>query len=276
MNTTKSGLSLSILNFEGLWQQLHGSRRASVGGWNLSYFIAVIFKVHIKIDFISNWKLEYLFKCDTAVTTFLRDKANNLEWRNEFMWLRRGKRSEASCLSLLSYRYISIWSFSPPSVSLVMVVIPKRINWLLKAKSWELVEFCRSPKYWFAIENSMDSVPFLEAVAPHLLIPGLQWFLLWGPALVWILSHQRKGTVSQHKNKNCSIHFIIFNSFLLLCLVTRSIINILCLYLLFSRIESFIRKLSPTRKSVHLAPTQVVSVHLTQIVQSSWLMLSPT
>lgn len=147
-------------------------------------------------------------------------------------------------------------------------------------RSWELVEFCRSLKYWFAIKNSMDSVPFLEAVAPHLLMPALQWVPHWSPVLVWILSHQRRGTVSQLKNKKMlnpiPSFFIIFDSFLLLCLVTRSIINILCLYLSFSQIESFIRKLSSTRKSVHLAPTQVVSVHFTQIVQGSWLMLSPT
>lgn len=70
-------------------------------------------------------------------------------------------------------------------------------------------------------------------------------------------------SVSQFYNKKCLIHFItIFNSFFLLCLVIRSIINILCLYLLFSQIESFIRILCPTRKPVHLAPTQKLLVFI--------------
>lgn len=101
-------------------------------------------------------------------------------------------------------------SFSPPSISLVMLVIPKRINWLLKVRFWELVEFCRSPKYWFAIKNSMDSVSFLEAVAPHLLIAVLQLFPLWSPVLMGILSHRRRSTVSQLKNKKMLNPFYYF------------------------------------------------------------------
>lgn len=199
--------------------------------------------MHIKIDFISNWKLEYLF--NTTVTTFLRDKANNLEWWNKLPWFRRGRCSEATFLSLLSYRYVYV------SELLSSLSFPgnagnaKDNYWLFKVRSWELIEFCGSPKYWFAIKNSVDSGPFLEAVALHLLIPVLQWIPHWSPVLVWILSHRRRDTVSQLKNKKGSVHFIIFNCFLLLCLVTRSIRSILCLYLLFSQIESFIRKYLP-------------------------------
>lgn len=94
-----------------------------------------------------------------------------------------------------------------------------------------MVEFCRSPKYWFAIKNSVDSVPFLEAVAPHLLIPVIPPLK---PCVNVYPVPQREGYSVTAQEQKMLNPLYTFNSYLLLCLVTRCIINILCLYLLFS------------------------------------------